>query len=178
MGSLRNQMLIAMPHMSDLIFSKSVIYICEHDRDGAMGIIINKQLHSSDIKAIIKQPYSFGSSSKSSLKSIYFGGPVSLEKEIIIYSTSAYSHQKISILKGKSELNELKVKKDIQYKIMLGHSGWGAGQLEKEIKNGDWLIQNTSSDFAFNIPSNQMWKKAVQQTGVDLSSPIDPIGYT
>ena len=61
---------------------------------------------------------------------------------------------------------------------MLGHSGWGAGQLEKEIKNGDWLIQNTSSDFAFNIPSNQMWKKAVQQTGVDLSSPIDPIGYT
>ena len=51
---------------------------------------------------------------------------------------------------------------------MLGHAGWSAGQLEREIENGDWLIQNTTSDFVFNVPPKQMWAQANKSLGMDL----------
>ena len=53
---------------------------------------------------------------------------------------------------------------------MLGHSGWSKGQLEKELEAGDWLIQNTTYDFIFNTPPNQMWQHAAESIGLDLGS--------
>ena len=65
---------------------------------------------------------------------------------------------------------DLKKNGKIPFKLMLGHSGWSSGQLEREIENGDWLIQNATSDFVFNVPPKQMWKHAAISLGVDLGS--------
>ena len=61
---------------------------------------------------------------------------------------------------------------------MLGHAGWSAGQLEREIENGDWLIQNTTSDFIFNIPPNQMWEYAAKSIGLDINSSLGTSGLS
>jgi Putative transcriptional regulator len=65
-------------------------------------------------------------------------------------------------------LGELQQKECVPFKLMLGHAGWSKGQLEKEIANGDWLMQATTADFIFNVPSNQMWRQATESLGLDL----------
>ena len=182
MGSLKNQILISMPHMNDPFFSKSVVYICEHGNGGAMGMIINKNLDAPELREIfdkffkVEKPFNL-------LKSYtFFGGPVLLEKGIILHHSDYSSPKSISISKSVSltsdqgALEDLKGEKKVPFKLMLGHAGWSAGQLEREIENGDWLIQSTTSDFIFNLPSNQMWEYAAKSIGLDISSSLGTSG--
>ena len=59
---------------------------------------------------------------------------------------------------------------------MLGHAGWSSGQLEKELENGDWLVQNTTDDFLLSIPAKQMWKQATKSLGFDTNTSIGMTG--
>ena len=174
MGSLKNQILISMPHMTDPFFSKSVIYICEHNQQGAMGIIINKQFKEPELKDIFDKLYIGDDAIHSFVNDIYFGGPVLLEKGIVLHDARHTSDGTISLSKTISMtskqdvLKELQLKADIPFKLMLGHSGWSQGQLEREIENGDWLMQNTTRDFIFNVNPEQMWQQAIGSLGMDL----------
>jgi len=174
MGSLKNQILISMPHMTDPFFSKSVIYICEHNQQGAMGIIINKQFKEPELKDIFDKLYIGDDAIHSFVNDIYFGGPVLLEKGIVLHDARHTSDGTISLSKTISMtskqdvLKELQLKADIPFKLMLGHSGWSPGQLEREIENGDWLMQSTTADFIFNIQPDQMWEQAAGSLGIDL----------
>ena len=182
MGSLKNQILISMPHMNDPFFSKSVVYICEHGNSGAMGMIVNKNLDAPELSEIfdkffkVEKPFNL-------LKSYtFFGGPVLLEKGIILHHSDYSSPKSISISKSvsltsdKGALEDLKREEKVPFKLMLGHAGWSAGQLEREIENGDWLIQSTTSDFIFNLPPNQMWEYAAKSIGLDISSSFGTSG--
>ena len=182
MGSLKNQILISMPHMNDPFFSKSVVYICEHGNGGAMGMIINKNLDAPELREIfdkffkVEKPFNL-------LKSYtFFGGPVLLEKGIILHHSDYSSPKSISISKSvsltidKGALEDLKREEKVPFKLMLGHAGWSAGQLEREIENGDWLIQSTTSDFIFNLPPNQMWEYAARSIGLDIDSSLGTSG--
>ena len=106
-----------------------------------------------------------------------------LEKGIILHHSDYSSPKSISISKSVSltsdqgALEDLKRKKG-PFKLMLGHAGWSAGQLEREIENGDWLIQSTTSDFIFNLPSNQMWECAAKSIGLDINSSLGISGWT
>ena len=62
-----------------------------------------------------------------------------------------------------------KNKKPTKSRLFLGHSGWSSGQLESEIQNGDWLVQETSPDFIFNIPAKQLWNLSIQSFGIEQS---------
>ena len=174
MGSLKNQILISMPHMTDPFFSKSVVYICEHNQQGAMGIIINKQFKAPELKDIFDKLYIGDDAIYSFVNDIYFGGPVLLEKGIVLHDARYTSDGTISLSKAISItskqdiLKKLQLKTDIPFKLMLGHSGWSPGQLEREIENGDWLMKATTEDFIFNVPSNQMWRQATESLGLDL----------
>ena len=176
MGSLKNQILISMPHMNDPFFSRSVVYICEHNNDGAMGIIINKQFNTPELNKIFDKLFTVDDSFDLFINDVFFGGPVLLEKGIILHHSDYMSPESISISKSISitsrndVLEDLKKNKKTPFKLMLGHSGWSSGQLEREIENGDWLIQTTTSDFVFNVPPKQMWKHAAESLGVDLGS--------
>jgi len=173
-----------MPHMKDPFFSKSVVYICEHENTGAMGLIINKKFNSPELDKVFNEFFIIDKSSSLPLDNLFFGGPVLLEKGIIMHHSDYSSLDSISLSKSISItsqqdiLKEIKENKKIPYKLMLGHSGWSAGQLEKEIENGDWLIQNTTSDFVFNLPSKQMWEHATKSLGIDLGSYHGTSGQT
>ena len=176
MGSLTNQILISMPHMTDPYFSKAVVFICEHNKDGAMGMIINKQFKEPDLKELFEQLYIGDNTINSLVNDIFFGGPVLLERGIILHDSSYSSEgtipisDKISMTSQQHVLKELQTKPDIRFKLMLGHSGWGQGQLEREIENGDWLMQTINSDFIFNVNAEQMWKQAIGSLGMDIGS--------
>ncbi len=161
MGSLTNQILISMPHMTDPYFSKAVVYVCEHNKEGAMGMIINKQFQAPDLI-------------HSLVNDIFFGGPVLLERGIVLHDAAYKSEgtinisDNISMTSQQHVLKELQRRPDIPFKLMLGHSGWSQGQLEREIENGDWLMQNTTRDFIFNVNPEQMWQQAIGSLGMDL----------
>ena len=176
MSSLKNKILISMPHMIDPYFSKSVIYICEHNTEGGMGLIINKQFKPNDILKIFNK-LSISNDEVSVLKNkIFFGGPVLLERGIVLHNKDYETKGTInisdnfSITSQKDVLNELKNKPDTPFKLILGHSGWSAGQLEKEIENGDWLIQSTTEDFIFKINPDEMWKQAAGSLGINIGA--------
>ena len=163
-----------MPHIKDPFFSRSVVYICEHNANGAMGLIINKKLSDSDLDKVFNKVPTIDESSILPSSALYFGGPVMLENRIIIHHSSYSSpdsifiSKSISITSRQDILKGLKRVEKIPFKLMLGHSGWSEGQLEREIENGDWLIQDTTSDFVFNLPSKQMWEHAASSLGIDL----------
>ena len=182
MGSLKNQILISMPHMNDPFFSKSVVYICEHGNGGAMGVIINKNLDAPELREIFDKFFKVEKSFNIVKSNTFFGGPVLLEKGIILHHSDYSSPKSISISKSVSltsdqgALEDLKREERVPFKLMLGHAGWSAGQLEREIENGDWLIQSTTSDFIFNLPSNQMWEYAAKSIGLDINSSFGTSG--
>jgi len=182
MGSLKNQILISMPHMNDPFFSKSVVYICEHGNSGAMGMIVNKNLDAPELSEIFDKFFKVGKPFNLLKSYTFFGGPVLLEKGIILHHSDYSSPKSISISKSvsltsdKGALEDLKREEKVPFKLMLGHAGWSAGQLEREIENGDWLIQSTTSDFIFNLPPNQMWEYAAKSIGLDISSSFGTSG--
>ena len=182
MGSLKNQILISMPHMTDLFFSKSVVYICEHENSGAMGMIVNKNLDTPELSEIFDKFFKVEKPFNMLKSNTFFGGPVLLEKGIILHHSDYSSPKSISISKSvsltsdKGALEDLKREEKVPFKLMLGHAGWSAGQLEREIENGDWLIQSTTSDFIFNLPPNQMWEYAAKSIGMDINSSLGTSG--
>ena len=182
MGSLKNQILISMPHMNDPFFSKSVVYICEHGNSGAMGVIINKNLDAPELREIFDKFFKVEKHYNMIKSNTFFGGPVLLEKGIILHHSDYSSPKSISISKSVSlttdqgTLEDLKREGRVPFKLMLGHAGWSGGQLEREIESGDWLIQSTTSDFIFNLPPNQMWEYAANSIGLDVNSSLDTSG--
>ena len=182
MKSLTNQIIISNPKMNDSFFSKSVIYIYQHNLDGALGFIINKKLNTVKVNVAAEALLKRGIIIKDLTKNLYLGGPIILEGGIILYQEKNLSSKSINTLniagitsnlhdKASSDSSQIK-----SYKFMFGYSAWSSGQLESEIKHGDWFLQDSTSDFIFNIPTNCLWEQAILSAGLSLDFPISNFG--
>lgn len=176
MGSLENHILISMPHLQDPYFKKSIVLICEHSNDGALGLIINKAFEKPQLKLLFDNIDHENDDFLKIVPKVFFGGPVLVERGVLLHSNSYDSKDSIKISDQFSISSSNKPLRDISnkngpenFKLMLGHAGWSSGQLEKEIENGDWLMQSTSIDFVFNTEESEMWKIATRSFGVELS---------
>ena len=176
MNSLLNQIIIATPHMQDNLFSKSVIFVCEHNSNGAVGLIINKRLDdmlSSQIYSDLNRKTDANLNRHSPL---YIGGPVSVERGIMLHDKEIFVNNSVKVsdnLFMSSHIDILEKaheNKDCKFKFMMGYSGWSSGQLEDEVENGDWMIQDACSDFVFNCEDEQMWEAAIGSYGFDISN--------
>ena len=173
MSSLKNQILISRPHMIDSIFSKSVIYICAHDKKGATGLIINKKIQNHNKNLVNYKDFELDPKLYSTL---YFGGPVSQSNGVVLHhkiyrnSDALKVSDTIAITNKQKTLEKIINKKSTAFKLILGHCGWVPNQLEKEIKRGDWFIQDITADFVFNFPSKQMWEYAAFSLAGDVES--------
>jgi|TARA_B100001079_G_scaffold101420_1_gene87104 putative transcriptional regulator len=172
MKSFSNHFIISMPHMNDPIFSKSLIYICEHDDDGAMGLIINKPMISENASDIIQQT---GLTQIEPLPDIYFGGPVNLEMGLILHDANYNIEGTLTISKSVALTSNKQIVLDLkngggpdEFRFSFGYAGWGKGQIEREIENGDWLLMPADDDFIFSIPNTDKWKKAASKFGIDI----------
>ena len=176
MGSLENHILISMPQLQDPYFNKSIVLICEHSNNGALGLIINKSFEKPQLKMLFNNIDNENDDILKIAPKLFFGGPVLIERGILLHSNSYNSKDSIKISDQFSITSSKKILKNINnsnssknYKLMLGHAGWTSGQLEKEIENGDWLMQSTSIDFVFNTNESKMWQIAAKSFGVELS---------
>ena len=172
MKSFSNHFIISMPHMNDPIFSKSLIYICEHDNDGAMGLIINKPMISENATDIIQQT---GLAQIEPQPDIYFGGPVNLEMGLILHDANYNIEGTLTISKSVALTSNKQIVLDLkngggpdEFRFSFGYAGWGKGQIEREIENGDWLLMPADNDFIFSIPNTDKWKKAASKFGIDI----------
>ena len=163
-----------MPHMSDPFFQKSLVFICEHDADGAMGVIVNKPMPSENVQDVLNQT---GLNHLKPLPDVYFGGPVGVDMGLFLHDNSYHSEgelkigNKIILTANNQIIIDLKQKAGpLNYLFTLGYAGWGKGQLEREIEDGDWLVMPSENKFIFDLPNQEKWKNAATHFGIDINS--------
>ena len=164
--SLNNHLLIAMPHLKDTIFNKSVILICDHNKEGTMGFITNKPIIKNKISDELFEKFK---------SNIYFGGPVSIETCYIIHDNKYALNDSNNISNQLLFTSTKQIVKDIEkgcgpkkFKFHMGYAGWTSGQIEEEIKNGDWLAIPNPKNFIFDISDEEKWLYAINKLGIDL----------
>ena len=172
---LKNHFLIALPSLGDQNFSHTVTYICDHSEDGAMGIVLNRptQLQLTDV---LNHMNIADSGTTTSTQKIYSGGPVEEERGFVLHTSASPWNSTMKV----SEDISITTSRDILEAIAsgsgpersflaLGYAGWGAGQLEKELKEDSWLSGPTDSNIIFDLPADQRWQAAASLLGVDLN---------
>lgn len=175
--SLKGQLLIAMPQMNDPRFHRAVIFMCVHDRKGAMGMVINQKLSSPSFPEILEQ---VGVHSEKPLGAalenmpVLAGGPVQGVHGFLIHSADFSQKDTIHVddmfsISGTVDSLRTIVGGYRPEKMLftLGYSGWGAGQLEQELRDNVWLSAPASYEIVFNTRTNEMWETAFAAIGVN-----------
>ncbi len=172
---LRDHFLLAMPCLTQGIFSQSITYICEHGESGAMGIVINRPLDLSVSEIFKYLQIQAGGDFSSEL--VMAGGPVQMDHGFVLHRHCDKSWE--ASLKVTTEIT-LTTSRDIlraiaigegprDHLIALGYAGWGAGQLEQELANNSWLTLPGSGDVIFSTPADQRLGAAAAQLGIDMN---------
>ncbi len=181
--NLTNHFLIAMPALADPNFLHSVTYICEHNEDGALGIVINRPINI-ELKELFRSMDIDTDEFEESDQPLFSGGPVHPEQGFVIHQPAG---EWASTLKVSDELS-VTTSHDIieaiahrkgpdKYLIALGYAGWGGGQLEEELAANSWLSGPVDSKIIFETPPEQRWEAAATLLGVDLSLLSNDIGH-
>lgn len=172
---LTDQLLIAMPRLDDPNFSHTVTYVCEHNDEGAMGIVINRPLdgglHLSDIlehlDIQVEDPRLHD-------QPVFSGGPVETERGFVIHTptgrwdSSLHVTPEIGITTSRDILEAIaRDEGPAQYRVALGYAGWGAGQLEQELSENTWLSTPATDSLLFDTDHDQLWEAAASQLGID-----------
>ena len=172
--NLNGKFLIAMPNMGDSRFKHAVIYICSHNEEGTMGLIINKTAINFNLSDLIKQ-LTLPTEIKPKTFPINIGGPVEPYRGFILHTLDYVNEEntvKVDQILGMT--STLDILEDIAsskgpetFLVALGYSGWGAGQLELEIKNNGWLVSDADLEIIFNNNNSTKWGEALKILGVD-----------
>ncbi|WP_100643065.1 YqgE/AlgH family protein [Alteromonas facilis] len=182
--SFENHFLIAMPSLEDRYFSRSLTYICEHNEQGAMGLVIN-QPTTMNLKALLEQTDpEVVVDDEHAEKIILAGGPVSQDRGFILHTTqpgwssSLQLTPEIMVTTSKDILpalaNDSGPEKSL---VTLGYAGWSAGQLEQEIQENSWLTVEADMDILFNTPIHRRWQAAVNKLGIDIWQLAPNVGH-
>ena len=173
MESFSNHFLLSMPHLNDPFFQKSLIYICEHNAEGSMGIIINKPIENDNMVKILEKT---GLEKLNPVPGIYLGGPVNMEMGLILHNADYVTKGTVSVSKTVALTSNKQIVLDInsgegpnEFRFSMGYAGWGEGQLEKEIENGDWLVMPADGKLIFSIPDSEKWSHLMNKLGVQVS---------
>lgn len=184
MQSLENHFLIAMPSMQDPFFKRAVTYICEHDEDGAMGLVINQPINITVGELLDKIAIDNDKAQQSASTAVFAGGPVGKDRGFVLHSPKAgfCASQKLSddimITTSKDVLASLTTSHaPEQFIITLGYSGWEQGQLEQELLDNSWLVIKADPKIIFDTPIENRWEKAVSMLGFDISQLSSEAGH-
>ncbi len=184
MNYLTDQFLVAMPNLSDSQFSHTVSYLCQHNEEGALAIVINRPTEMR-LGDIFDQMNITATSENIKNSPVFAGGPVQLERGFIIHNKfdgtwdSSISISDTTCLTSSRDILEAiaEDKGPDKFLVALGCSGWGAGQLEQEIIDNAWLNTPCEENVLYETPVNQRWVTAANQIGVDITQLTAPAGH-
>lgn len=171
---LGNQFLIAMPSLADPNFHQTVTYICEHDDNGALGIVINRPLRIK-LEQLLEH-LQIPVSGEVGARPLYSGGPVQQEQGFVIHTplgnwdATLPVTEHIGITTSQDILQAIARQQGPEKSLIaLGYAGWGPGQLEQEMAANAWLSGPADPHILFDVAIEQRWSAAAALLGVDLS---------
>lgn len=181
--NLTNHFLIAMPSMADPNFSRTLTYICEHNADGALGVVVNRPIDMTLSGLFDRLGLKLQSDDVGKVP-VYFGGPVQTDRGFVLHNPMG-GWQSTLMIKDKLGLT---TSKDIleavgkgdgpgKFLVTLGYSGWGAGQLENELKQNAWLTVEASDAIIFDLPVEARLTAAMGLLGLDYANLSDEAGH-
>jgi putative transcriptional regulator len=190
-GYLDGQMLIAMPIMTDKRFARSVIYMCAHSAEGAMGLIINQRAPHISFPELLGQLSIGASAPGDSMQpelidmNVHVGGPVETGRGFVLHSADYFADDStLPIDEGVCLTATIDILKAIaggkgpdRAMLALGYAGWRAGQLESEIAANGWLHCPADLDLLFDRDLEQKYGRAMSKIGVDPSHLVSEAGH-
>jgi putative transcriptional regulator len=171
---LSGQFLIAMPTMRDPRFARTVIYMCAHNADGAMGLVVNRLIGSLSYSELLKQLGFEGTGSQDDRK-VHFGGPVETSRGFVLHSADKLEEGSLLVEDGVALTSTTDILRSIvsgdgprSSILALGYAGWGPGQLDAELQANSWLNVSADPDLLFDPDLESKWARAMAKIGVDL----------
>ncbi|MBS0386391.1 MAG: YqgE/AlgH family protein [Proteobacteria bacterium] len=174
--SLAGKLLVAMPGIGDPRFSRSVIMMCSHDCEHAMGVVINKPRQEVTLNEVLGH-LGLEAGGNLGARAVMDGGPVRPDRGYVLHSAdyaAGESTQNVAPgirLTATREVLEAVAKTDApkNFVLALGCSGWGAGQLENELKQNAWLVVDADNAIVFDSEHGRKWERAIKSLGFDPS---------
>jgi putative transcriptional regulator len=170
-ASLVGRFLVAAPSMSDARFQKSVVFMCKHDEDGALGIIVNNKVDDLPLGQVYKQ-LGIDVPKKAGEQPVLFGGPVETSRGLVLHSADYKRDETLLIEGGMALTASLEILKDMaggsgpkHAWLALGHSGWAPGQLDREMQDNAWLVVDGDSTLVFGTDFDGKWQRALDILG-------------
>lgn len=183
--ALTGKFLVAMPKINDGdYFDHSLVYICSHGRNGAMGLIVNKRYESINFTDLTFQ-LPVRDFKRLNEVNLYVGGPLEKVRGMVIHSTDYFKEGTVEIGQGIAVSATSQIITDIAFDrgpaeklVALGYSYWEPHQLEDEIYNNDWLVVDANRRLLFNTPDEEKWQRAMEQSGINLDNFIGITGHS
>lgn len=171
---LSGKLLIAMPGMGDPRFAHSVVFICAHSEDGAMGLIVNQPAPDLEFDDLLEQ-LEIDAGDESLPTTIHVGGPVEHGRGFVLHSSDyAVTESTLKVDAEFAMTATLEILEDMALRrgprralLALGYSGWAPGQLEAEIAQNGWLTCDADPDLVFSPENARKWERALAMLGVD-----------
>ena len=181
--NLTHHFLIAMPSMADPNFARSLTYICEHNEQGALGVVVNRPIDMT-LRSLFEQIDIPLHDDERGRMPVYFGGPVQVDRGFVLHRPAGEWQSTLSI----SEHIGLTTSRDIlqavgqgrgptQILVSLGYAGWAPGQLEQELSQNAWLTVRADLDVVFTLAPEHRLSAAMNLLGVDPAQLSDDVGH-
>jgi len=172
-GYLAGQLLIATPQIQDPRFLRTVVYLCAHGPEGAMGLVINRRIGIAPLPDLLEQ-LGIDALTEGKDISLFFGGPVESERGFVLHSAEYQQDSTLRIDSNVALTASAEILRDIaegrgprKSMVALGYAGWAPGQLETEIKGNGWLHASADELLIFDEDLEEKWEMALAKIGVD-----------
>ena len=174
--NLANHFLIAMPAMQDPVFGGTVVYVCEHNENGVLGVVINKptDMTMEVLFDRIDLKLAGGSEAPIVNEPIMFGGPVQDDRGFVLHTPGARYSSSLTVTEDVAFTTSIDVLEAVakgdgpeRMLVSIGYSGWSPGQLEDEIGRNGWLTVGASADILFDFPIEDRYVAAIKLLGID-----------
>lgn len=183
--NLTNHFLIAMPNMVDPYFAKSLTYICEHNEQGALGVVVNRPTEMT-VGALFEQVDIPLANNELSQRAVYFGGPVQVDRGFVLHrpiggwQSTLVVGSEIGLTTSRDILEAMSQGNGPEFEgtlVSLGYSGWAPGQIEQELRQNAWLTVAANASIIFDLPPDARLGSAVALLGIDLASLSEEAGH-
>jgi putative transcriptional regulator len=175
---LGGKLLLANPAMNDPRFHRAVILVCTHDKNGAMGLVINHTLSGVDFRDLVGQ-LKIESDIRVDLKlsryAVMSGGPVESARGFLLHSKDFEKNDTLKLKEGFGVTGTVDALKDVirgqgpeKMLFALGYAGWSSGQLDEEIQNNTWTVVEADENIVFDIDYKDKWNAAFDKLGIDV----------
>lgn len=181
--SLANQLLVALPALGDPQFARSVTLVCQHDAEGAMGVMVNRASEYT-LGEVLRQMDIECDDEALRVQPVLAGGPVHPERGFVLHDGDAVWDStlpitdELSVTTSRDVLEAIARGEGPAHAIVaLGCAGWGAGQLEQELVENSWLTVPADAELLFTLPLPMRWQASAGRLGVDLAHMTDYSGH-